>query len=260
MDRVNQAMLDACRTYTLPDEIVRCNDPRVVFSEPYIPFVPQPWNRVLVLAEAQNLSKEHKKYRAKLEQMGPAGRLTRLLRSDGKLGIRPWDNGLLKIAVEVGLGRPAEEAAVSNGVLWSLVDAKDRNVNPNREMIEHSARLWAALLAILQPACIVAAGTVARKVLKALPKGAWQGPVLPVRLPAPRVLAGLSGLFHAPDLLAHYPEVAAVKKARAEWFAPDDAKSSRLIYACHVASHARRTEIRAHLARLLGTRGSAERT
>lgn len=237
------AMVDACCSYRLPPRILQCKDPKVQFPEPYIPFMPDPWNGVLVLAEAQNLSLRHKDYHDKLAGMAPLQRVTRLQNPGGKLGVQPWDNGLLKLAVEAALDSRAGETAVSNGVLWSLADAKGRNVNPTGDLIEHSARLWIELLKVLQPKCVVAAGAVAREVLKAVPTGAWQGPILQLHLPAPRVLATLKGLFHVPDLLAHYPEVAAVQKEHPEWFPKDADVSSRVAYACHAVSHARRVSL-----------------
>lgn len=165
------------------------------------------------LAEAQNLSATHKKYRDKLLAMTPETRIRRLTaRTDRKLGIKPWDDGLLKIAVEVMLGCRAEETAVGNAVFWSLIDRKDRNVNPTPAMIEHSARLWGQLLQQIRPERVITAGAIARSVMTKLPQSVPSMQVLGVQLPSPRVLSTLSGLFDGTDLLVHFPEVAAVKR------------------------------------------------
>lgn len=196
---------------------------------------------MLVLAEAQNLSATHKQYREKLLAMPPSSRIRRLTaRTDRKLGIKPWDNGLLKIAVAVTLGCQAEEAAVGNGVFWSLVDRRDRNVNPTPEMIEHSARLWGQLLEQLRPEWVITAGAIARSVIAKLPASLPSMLVLAVHLPSPRVLSTLSGLFDGTDLLRHYPEVAEVQARQPGWFkVKNKVSNSRLVYACHAASRLR---------------------
>ena len=239
---MNHAALEQlCTAYQLPAGLLGQVDPKVVVPEPYVPFIPDKWNRVLVLAEAQNLSATHKKYRDKLLAMTPPTRIHRLTaRTDHQLGIKPWDNGLLKMAVEVMLDCRAEETAVGNGVFWSLVDHKDRNVNPTPEMVEHSARLWGLLLAQLRPECVITAGAVAREVIAKLPKSVSPMQVLSVQLPSPRVLATLSGLFDGTDLMLHFPEVAAVQGRQPSWFkVKNKVSNSRLVYACHAASRAR---------------------
>ncbi len=230
-----------CTAYHLPADLLTAVTPKIVLPEPYVPFIPERWNRVLVLAEAQNLSATHKKYRDKLLAMTPETRIRRLTaRTDRQLGIMPWDNGLLKMAVEVMLDCRAEETAVGNGVFWSLVDRKDRNVNPTAAMVEHSARLWGQLLAQLRPECVITAGAVARKVIAKLPKSVSPMQVLSVQLPSPRVLATLSGLFDGTDLKLHFPEVAAVQARQTSWFkVKNEVSNSRLVYACHAASRAR---------------------
>jgi uracil-DNA glycosylase len=239
---MNHAAIEQlCTAYHLSADLLRQVDPKVVVPEPYVPFIPDKWNRVLVLAEAQNLSATHKKYRDKLLAMTPPTRIHRLTaRTDHQLGIKPWDNGLLKMAVEVMLDCRAEETAVGNGVFWSLVDHKDRNVNPTPEMVEHAARLWGLLLAQLRPECVITAGAVARKVIAKLPKSVSPMQVLSVQLPSPRGLATLSGLFDGADLLRHYPEVAEVQARQPGWFkVKNKVSNSRLVYACHTASRAR---------------------
>ena len=230
-----------CTAYHLPADLLTAVTPKIVIPEPYVPFIPERWNRVLVLAEAQNLSATHKNYREMLLAMTPSTRVRRLTaRTDHKLGIKPWDDGLLKIAVEVMLGCQAEETAVGNGVFWSLIDRKDRNVNPTPAMLEHSAILWGQLLQQLRPECVITAGAIARHVIAKLPESVRSTQLLGIQLPAPRVLSTLSGLFDGADLLLHYPEVAAVQSRQPSWFnVKNRVSNSRLVYACHAASRAR---------------------
>jgi hypothetical protein len=49
-----------------------------IIAEPYIPFVPEDWNGVLVLAESQNLSKKNASYVAWLNGLSARDRIRRL--------------------------------------------------------------------------------------------------------------------------------------------------------------------------------------
>ena len=242
------AIEQICAAHHLPADVLTTVMPKIVVPEPYVPFIPERWNRVLVLAEAQNLSATHKKYRDKLLAMTPETRIRRLTtRTERKLGIRPWDDGLLKIAVEVMLGCRAEETAVGNGVFWSLIDRKDRNVNPTPAMVEHSAKLWGELLHQLRPEFVITAGAIARSVIAKLPEAVPSMQVLSVQLPSPRALSTLSGLFDGTDLLRHYPEVAAVQARQPSWFnVKNKVSNSRLVYACHAASRVRGMKEKLH--------------
>ena len=46
----NDQMIQVCKRHILPQHV------HAVVPEPYIPYIPDKWNAMLVLAEAQNLS------------------------------------------------------------------------------------------------------------------------------------------------------------------------------------------------------------
>jgi hypothetical protein len=96
-------------------------------KEPYVPYIPNNWNGILVLGIAQNLS--YDKYREKLQISDSSydrrKSILRLYHEDefGKgLGVAPWDEGYLQIAVESSFNSVcAKHTAVSNAVLWSQI-------------------------------------------------------------------------------------------------------------------------------------------
>ena len=47
---MKERLFEICASHITPSEI------SVVIPEPYVPFVPDDWNGILVLAESQNLS------------------------------------------------------------------------------------------------------------------------------------------------------------------------------------------------------------
>src|SRR3989442_14810132 len=93
----------------------------VVVPEPYIPLIPEPWNGTLVLAEAQNLAGKNGNYPIGLKAASSEARIRRLGRN-GQVGVGPWDNGSLKLAVEAALQLRTAECAILNGIPWSLVN------------------------------------------------------------------------------------------------------------------------------------------
>jgi hypothetical protein len=88
-----------------------------VIAESYIPFVPEDWNGVLVLAESQNLSKKNASYVAWLNDLSDRDRIRRLYLRES-IDIQPWDDGSLKLAIEA-LKFKASQTAVCNAVLGS---------------------------------------------------------------------------------------------------------------------------------------------
>ena len=238
-------LLQVCRGHVLAASSAGDTFPQVVIPEPYVPHVPKDWNRVLVLAEAQNLSNAHKGYRNRLLAADAEARILRLLAPspESHLGIKPWDQGFLKLAVEAALNGRAAQCAVSTAVLWSLVGDGGVNVRPISETIGSSIDLWAELLPVLRPARIVAAGKVAQTVVSEVRKlGAFTGSVLALHLPSPRVLSVVSGMFDPGDLKEHYPAACeALDRHASGWRAqsPKEVRG-RLFYACHAVSMARK--------------------
>jgi hypothetical protein len=217
---------EACLRYTHEDE-------NVVVAEPYLPFIPEHWNGTLVLAEAQNLSASNAAYVQQLSALTPMERVRRL-RNVADLGVQPWDDGSLKLAVLSVWPENTETYAVSNAVLWSIRDSLSNNANPTAPLVKRSISLWGELFSALQPKRIVAAGSVARTVVSR----SFTGETVFVRLPSPRALSPISGMLSERGLLAGFPSVAAACKAHPELLSMvgRQTRRNKILYACHFHS------------------------
>lgn len=206
----------------------------VAVPEPYIPYLPSRWNKTLVLAEAQNLGERNAAYVARLRAMSPAARIRRL-GIDEQVGVEPWDDGSLKLAVEAAFRIDAAETAVSNAVLWSQVDRRGRNRNPSDALVRRSSEVWAGLLPVLKPERIVTAGKVANKVITvALNDTDLHPERIALRLPSPLAMSRISGMFREADLLQRYPEVDAVVREHPDWVIKQ--RRNKVFFACHAVS------------------------
>lgn len=202
---------------------------KAVLREPYIPFIPAPWNRVLVLAEAQNLSPSD--YVTGLEALSPDQRVRRLYQWSF-VGVQPWDDGTLKVSVEAALGLQAMQSAVSNAVLWSIRGPRGNNATPTPDLERRSVVLWTEMLRLMNPTHVVAAGAVARGVARA----ALDAAHCPARLtawalPSPRILTPLSRMVGDLGLLERFPEVAEVGRVHPDWLA-GPRRANKVLYAC----------------------------
>ncbi|MCI0696952.1 hypothetical protein L0337_33720 [candidate division KSB1 bacterium] len=214
------------------------SDTGVVISEPYIPYFPDAWNGILVLAEAQNLSRSNSAYVNELKNLSSDERIKRLYRSNGvgDLGIAPWDDASLKLAVESVFDAKAENTAASNAVLWSQVTTTKNNTNPSNELIERSIKLWIELIPIIKLDHVITAGSIAQQVItrtKQAISGSWKHTSF--RLPARTAMSRISGLFRDTDLLKRYPEVASVLEKHPEWI-PKKYRQNKIFFACHAVS------------------------
>ncbi len=204
---------------------------KAVVREPYIPFVPQKWNGVLVLAESQNMSKKNGQYVKWLKGHSRDEKIKRLYLKENEVGIQPWDDNSLKLAVEAAFGVLASETAVSNAVLWSQRGDDDQNANPDKELQQASSLLWEELLPVLNPTLVICCGKIAKDVIA---DTEWPGKTLSLRLPSPSALSRISGMFDEDDLLKRYPEVARVIKKHPEWIT--GYKKNKTFFTCHAVS------------------------
>ncbi len=207
----------------------------VIIREPYLPYVPDPWNGILVLAEAQQLASAVK-YRQRLEGLSSDERVRRLYvwLGDG-LGVRPWDDGSIKLGLKaMRSDLRLEEVAVSNAVPWSCAEGK-ANRNPTDEMRQAAVAFWHELLAVWEPEirAVVTVGKTARLVMKAT---GFKAPVVLLRSSSRCYMNQVRGLFCLDDLLERFPEVAAA--ADAVGIQRDDDKEfyNKVFFACHAAS------------------------
>jgi len=222
-------LIDICKKYIRHEG--------VVIQEAFIPYIPQNWNtnknKVLVLAESQNLSSSNDDYIKKLEAMSPEERMQRLgAFSGGNIGIGPWDDGSLKLAVEASLGIKESEVAVSNAVLWSQRGDRNQNKNPDRTLQKDSSALWSELLPILKPVKIICCGKIAEKVIQ---KTNWHGEIVNLRLPSKTAMSRVSGMFNEVDLLKRYPEVNSIIERNPHWLGSEYRKN-KIFFACHAVS------------------------
>ena len=226
-------MIGLCLEFPVPI------DSNVVVARPYIPWVPKKWNRLLVLAEAQNLSKTNADYVDWLGTRKPEEQVCRLgEREDtADLNIQPWDDGSLKLAVEAAFGEDANQTAVSNAVLWSQVTESNANKTPSPQLIKASAKLWSELLPVLQPQSVITAGNVAHKVIDIAIHIHGVAPTFKhykLRLPAKTAMSRVSGMFKVEDLRLRYPEVAKAEEKYCD--STEKFKLNKIFYACHAVS------------------------
>ena len=216
---------------------------KVVIEEPYLPYIPQSWNCILVLAESQNLSLANENYVKALQgldssedRMKRLGHPTLMKAGDG-IGVSPWDDGSLKLAIEAALGVSEKETAVSNAVLWSQQDPNSgRNATPDEDLRNLSSDLWREMLDILNPKCVICSGKTAYDVIK---EAGWsENKIKKLRLPSPTAMSRVSGMFEEADLLRRYPEVKKILVDNPEW--GKSFRRNKIFFACHAVSKHRR--------------------
>lgn len=232
MYEIIDKFIEICKHHIISSDI------GVVISEPYIPYFPNEWNGILVLAEAQNLSKSNSAYVNKLKNLSSDERIKRLNRSNGvgDIGVAPWDDASLKLAVESAFAAKSENTAVSNAVLWSQVTTTKNNTNPSNELIERSIKLWIELIPCIKLDHVITAGSIAQQVItrtKQAVSGSWKHTSF--RLPARTAMSRVSGLFRDTDLLKRYPEVASVLEKHPEWI-QRKYRQNKIFFACHAVS------------------------
>jgi hypothetical protein len=219
-------LVNVCKQFLLP------NDGSVVIEESYIPYIPEQWNKILVLAESQNLSASNCQYVKTLLSMSQEGRIRRLGASPDYVGVYPWDDGSIKLAVEAAFQVDSSRVAVSNAVLWSQRGKNEENKNPDIDLQGRSSKIWSELLCILKPEKIICCGKIAQSVIA---KTNWEGEVINLRLPAKTAMSRVSGMFNEADLLKRYPEVEKVLNQNPSLIR-DGFQRNKIFYACHAIS------------------------
>ncbi|MEE4357305.1 MAG: hypothetical protein V2I97_12635 [Desulfococcaceae bacterium] len=219
-------LLAVCKKYVMPDSI------DVVIKEPYIPFIPNKWNGMIVLAESQNLSWKNQDYVDYLYSLTPNERIKRLNFGGDEIGVEPWDDGSLKLAVEAAFRVKALETSVSNAVLWSQRGDSEENVNPDFDLQEVSSKLWTEILGTLNPNVIICSGKIADSIIN---NAGWNGKIINLRLPSKTAMSRISGMFDEEDLLRRYPEVKVVIDNNPEWLDSGYLRN-KIFFACHAVS------------------------
>lgn len=232
MKEIKEKLLEICKNYTFEE------GNNVVIREAYIPYIPDAWNGILVLAESQNLSSSSdKSYVNALRKASAEEKMTRL-RGDshfglgkGYVGIEPWDNGSLKLAIEAAFDdMDAENTAVSNSVLWSQANG-DKNRNPKGELQKRSQKIWDEMLTALAPKLIICSGAIAARMLEGTK---WSGTPIKLRHSSPQAISRVLDMFDVEDLLSRYPEVKRVVERKPEWV--ESYRRNNIFFACHAVS------------------------
>jgi len=222
-------LVEICKAHILS------KDSEVVIREPYVPFIPEGWNGVLVLAEAQNLSKTNSKYVSCLHDLDPLERFFRL--SDpNNLGIQPWDDGSLKLAVQSAFNIDINKTAVSNSIVWSQVKQNGNNDNPSNELMKLASSFWNDLLSVITPSIIVTSGKKASTVINGIKTKQWKH--IQLRLPSPMAMSRVSGMFPEKELLSRYPEVEESLNKNPEWL-NGGYRQNKVFFACHAVTVAK---------------------
>lgn len=190
-------------------------DNRIRFKEPYYPYIPFKWNGILVLAESQNLSTIGPQVSPNwLENLPQQDKFSRLYRYSDGLGVWPWDNGALKLALTAAyLDDPTfncKKVAVSNAVPWSKIKKSGANENPDDEMKTVAIEFWKALFGFWRPDKIIASGNFAENVL--LAAGFEKEKLQRIYLSCSTAINPRKRLFNENDLLTRYPEVVEARK------------------------------------------------
>lgn len=222
---MEEKLFKICKKYTPSKEN------NAIISEGYIPYIPKDWNKILILAESQNLSHKNNEYVNWLKSLVASERMDRLKMHKNGIGIQPWDDGSLKLAVESALNKKAENTAVSNAVLWSQRTNTGANINPSNSLTILSIQIWKDFLPILQPNIVMTAGKKAEHVIE---NTNWTGKHIKLRLPAKTAMSRVSGMFKVEDLLVRYPEVKRVTIKNPAWI--KEYKENKIFFACHAVS------------------------
>ncbi|MUL15542.1 hypothetical protein GNP57_18805 [Aliivibrio fischeri] len=204
----------------------------VVVKMPYVPYIPSSWNGTLVLAEAQNLSKNNQNYVDKLNEASVEKQIHRLSNPDS-LGILPWDDNSLKIAVELGLEQNNKEVAVSNACFWSQRNEKGFNANPSIELQNLSVKLWNLIFSIMNPKIIITVGKVTSNIIKATE---FNGHVYSLCHPSSNYLSRFSGLIDEKYILDRFPEIKELDNRYPTWMVRGNYRQNKLFFAMHSLS------------------------
>jgi hypothetical protein len=250
-DRMKQKMIEVCDRNIIQKSRLGLKNCDLVFEEPYIPYIPDNWNGFLILAEVQNLTSVSGENRAYIAMLGNGDKEYRIKRLGeyppsyaNKIGVGPWDDNSLKLAFASVFGNGSiDQVAVSNAILWSVVDKNEKTpsskLKGEPEFKELSTKLesrsrdvWKEFIKIMEPKYIIAAGKVAHELIKKAIQKNFKGKCIEWAHPA--FIRRTSFLFDEYDLLKRYPEVnEAIKRIKLN---EHEGFRNKVFYACHCVS------------------------
>ncbi|HUS74018.1 MAG TPA: hypothetical protein VMY06_13240 [Sedimentisphaerales bacterium] len=237
-----KALLEVCKKYT-------ADAPKnVIFPEPYLPYIPEDWKGILVLAESQMIkSTDDESYGGKLKRLSSVEKMARLGEKElqykeGDIGVGPWDNGTIKLALQAifigaNLELRLEDIAISNAVPWTR-KTTGTNLNPDKQMQDKAAEFWEKVLGIWEPdiKAMVVLGNVAERVMtrKGIPEKYTKN-WLKLRLPSPNAINRVSGMFDCDDLKFRFQEIQKALDAL-EMSEEVEQYKMKVFFACHAVS------------------------
>lgn len=207
---------------------------------PYIPYIPNNWNGILVLAESQQLRGNNDgnlKYVNNLREYAPDDKnlISRLgntkINNEGGIGISPWDEGYIPLAMMSCFpDKMLNEFGVANAVPWHLDKSNRKQEN---DYIRMAKDFWEIVIPMLVNNglhTVIRTGTYARDILNYNSLKKHVENVVYIR--SASQLERDAWLFNENDLLKRYPEiVSAIEKSGSIWNS-----SYHIFYAAHAVS------------------------
>lgn len=231
-EELKKALLNVCKNHCYQ------NAENVIVPEPYLPYVPENWNKILVLAESQ--SSAYPQYWERVKKESTLERMQRLGKYREGVGIGPWDDGTIKLALQAifegaNLNLKLEDVAVSNAVPWTRKsDDNRKNLRPDEQMEAKAAEFWKEFFHVWQPdvKVLVVLGNVAEGVMKQA-RILEKYRVLKLRLPSPNAINRVRGMFDCVDLKIRFPEV---ERALNTIEINEKQYKMKVFFACHAVS------------------------
>ena len=162
---LRESLKQICQNFALSENV------KVIERTPYIPYIPENWNGVLVVAEAQNITEDD--YRdcseeQKICRLYPNRDCLQNYEISGsfpKLDVKPWNDGSIPLALKASLELNLFETAVGNSCFWSIRNG-EANENPNEDMRNQSRILWQQMWDVLKERCskVICCGNIAKEI------------------------------------------------------------------------------------------------
>ena len=173
MENLRSAFSVICEKYKLSEEKITANGLHKVIDEyPYAPYIPDNWNGYLVIAEAQQLKGNNEGNKKFVEELKVAAQEDLIFRLNNKkflnskVGITPWDEGYIKLALKSAFPDiNLNQVGVANAVPWHL---DKTNKEQDKFLCELSVKYWNEVLILLKDKglkCIIRTGEYARTIL-----------------------------------------------------------------------------------------------
>jgi hypothetical protein len=181
---------------------------------PYAPFIPKNWNGILVLGISQKISVHNNgdvDYRESLLNLSDDYLMFRLgnkdvtgKKSDQFLGVKPWDDGYLKLAMLSCFPESkVNEYGVSNVIPWEL---NRDNKFQNNFLESKSIKFWKDVLTVIKPKYVIGIGQITGNAF-ALGYACKKMKFRYFQLLSPVSLRTIINLFDENDIYFRYPEV-----------------------------------------------------